>query len=248
VQLICLGWSGKRSPPSRCCRAEQCPRLPEFTCLIEVLVSFVCILSFPSDCQLSIHTRLNTQCPAAGAGRAFGATGLRPQKLRLQRTEMNDASERATTPWWNQSRSAHPLAGHSLSINCRQIRSSPSFPRYRLRSAAIASNLSLGQFTMIRSNSGGAVVPEIRRPVRLTFSVLASSREIKRMLSSKYSILTFSACFSRLGRLRSWPPQLLGRKTDQGLSRNPAGGCSPMNSTPIARTPCLGGSTLRTKV
>src|SRR5258708_7171322 len=61
---------------------------------------------------------------------------------------MNDASERATTSSWNQSRSAHPLTGHSLSINCRQIRSSRSFPRYRLRSAAIPSNLSLAQLIM----------------------------------------------------------------------------------------------------
>ena len=132
--------------------------------------------------------------------------------------------KRATTCSWNQWRSAHPPTGHSLSINCTQIRSSPSFPRYRLRRAAIASNLSLGQLTMTRSNSGGIVVPEIRRPVRLTFSVLASSREIKRMLSSKYSILTFSACFSRLGRLRSWPPSSWGgRPTKVCRGTRPAG-------------------------
>jgi hypothetical protein len=61
VQLICLGLGGKWSRPTRCCRVEQCPRLPEFTCLIEFLVSARMYTKFSE--RLSIKYPHDTEYP-----------------------------------------------------------------------------------------------------------------------------------------------------------------------------------------
>ena len=79
MQLICLGLGGTRNRPNRCCRAEQCPRLPEFTCLIEFLVSARMYTKFSE--RLSIKYPLYAEY-AMPTGRSLNVE--RPdKKLRL---------------------------------------------------------------------------------------------------------------------------------------------------------------------
>jgi hypothetical protein len=70
VQLICLGLDGKWSRPTRSCRAEECPHLPEFTCLIEFLVSAGMYTKFSKG--LSIKYPHDTEYPMP-IGRTLGA-------------------------------------------------------------------------------------------------------------------------------------------------------------------------------
>jgi hypothetical protein len=69
VQLICLGLGRNWSWPPRSCRAEECPHLTEFTCLIKFLASAGMYTKFSTE--LSIKYPPDTEYPMP-TGRALG--------------------------------------------------------------------------------------------------------------------------------------------------------------------------------
>lgn len=75
MQLICLGLGGKWSRPTRSCRAEECPHLPAFTCLIEFPVSAGMYTKFSKG--LSIKYPPDTEYPMP-TGKSLGVETKAP--------------------------------------------------------------------------------------------------------------------------------------------------------------------------